>query len=213
MWGDSQTDERTDRQKKTFWSVSTPPERGPEGTESMEKQPRLGEIGNVKAPVEGGGKTAIGGQSSMEVEPKLSDVKYGSTDVRKKYGMMHNKMANEVSSSMKYDRTVTPSVNEKAEVCDVNNEGLREIHNIKTTKITVSSKVWQKNNKKNVFEWKYVRRKKIICRPQKSDLVAPNNPELSANLGGGLGSRHMAGNNKLDDGSRFESENSGKFEM
>ena len=122
-------------------------------------------------------------------------------------------MANEVSSSMKYDRTVTPSVNEKAEVCDVNNEGWCKIHNVRTNKITVSSKVWRKNNKKNVFEWKYVKRKKIICRPQKSDLVAPNNPELSANLGGGLGSRHVAGNINLDNTSSFESENNGKFEM
>ena len=84
---------------------------------------------------------------------------------------------------------------------------------MKTTKITVNSKVWSKNNKKNVFEWKHIRRKKIICKPKNLAQVAPSNPELSANLGGGLGSRHMAGNNKLDDGSRFESENSGKFEM
>ena len=84
---------------------------------------------------------------------------------------------------------------------------------MKTNKITVNSKVWSKNNKKNVFEWKYVKKKKIICRPQKSDLVAPSNPELSTNLGGGLGSRHVAGNSKLDRGSNFESENKGKFEM
>ena len=128
MWGDRQTDERTDRQKETFWPVSTPAELGPEGTASLVEHPRLDEIKPAIALAEGMEKTPTEGQSSMDGTPKSLDMKYGSTDVRMKYGKLDVRMADEVTRSMKYDKTVTPSVSVKNEttsmidnVCDVNN--------------------------------------------------------------------------------------------
>ena len=85
--------------------------------------------------------------------------------------------------------TTTPSVEVKENTvkqgCNVGVDGWCNTHNVKTTTISVSSKIWHKNKKKNVFGWKYIKKKKTICNPGRNAPVAPHIPNLSANLGGG----------------------------
>ena len=68
--------------------------------------------------------------------------------------------------------------------CDIKKDGWCETHGVKTTTITVNSKVWRKNNKNNIYGWKTVKNKKTICRPKRLTQVKPSGPDLSANLGG-----------------------------
>ena len=95
---------------------------------------------------------------------------------------------------------VTPSVKKKADEkadavgCDT-----------LTMTISVSSKVWHKNKNKNVYGWKYVKRKRIICKPKSSDPVVPNKPILDVNLEGVLEDTHVAGTRNDSINSRMKS--------
>ena len=120
-------------------------------------------------------------------------MKYASTDVRLKYASMNARMTRDDVRTKTSEDTVTPpiveNVEEKAatllnQVCEIGTGGWCKTHNVKTTTITVKSKVWHKKDKKNVFEWKYLRRKKSICKSKSMAQVAHSDPDLSANLGG-----------------------------
>ena len=84
------------------------------------------------------------------------------------------------------DELVAPSSVMKTDdlKCDIRKDGWCETHGVKTTTISVNSKVWRKNNKNNIYGWKTVKIKRTICRPKSLAQMKPSGPDLSANLGG-----------------------------
>ena len=207
MWGDRQTDEHTDRQKKNiFWSECSPTEQCPVGTMSGQNQ---------------SGSKAVSDDNTFGMG-MISDVCGDDQRGEPCQGdrMMMNDTSNEVMATNGDDNddlnvgTVTPSVevneNTMKQECNVGVDGWCNTHNVKTTTISVSSKIWHKNKKKNVYGWKYIKKKKTICNPGRSAPVAPHISNLSANLGGGLGNLHVAGSEYDKNIPRLKSESEDK---